>query len=66
MHNEGVISSDGKTITCRGTHIDAATGKEAKVRTVTTLPDKDAFTLEMFYTMGEQTKVITLTHKRKK
>jgi hypothetical protein len=66
MHNEGVSSSDGKTITCRGTHIDAATGKEATVRSVTTLADKDAFTLEMFYIVGEQTTVITLTHKRKK
>jgi len=66
MHNEGAISEDGKTITCWGTHIDAATGKESKVRSVTTFLDKDAFTLEMFYTEGKEAKVITLTHKRKK
>jgi hypothetical protein len=66
MRNEGAISSDGKTITCRGTHIDAATGREAKVRSVTTIADQDAFTIEMFYTVDEQTKVITLAHKRKK
>lgn len=66
MHNEGAVSNDGKTITCRGTHIDAATGKEATVRSVTAISDKDAFTLEMFYTVGEQTRVITLVHKRKK
>jgi hypothetical protein len=66
MRNEGTISNDGKTITCEGTHIDAAASKEAKVRSVTTIADKDAFTVEMFYTVGEQTKIITLTHKRKK
>jgi len=66
MHNEGTISADGKTITCMGTHIDAAADKEVKVRTVTTIPDKDAFTLVMFYAADEEAKTITLTHKRKK
>jgi hypothetical protein len=65
MHNEGDISSDGKTITCFGTHIDAAAGKEVKVRTVTTIADKDNFTLELFYGEGEEAKTVTLTHKRK-
>ncbi|MGH8692884.1 MAG: DUF1579 family protein, partial [Burkholderiales bacterium] len=65
LHSEGVLFPDGKTITCWGTHIDAATGKEMKVRTVTTLRDKDAFTLEMFYAdaEGKDAKTITLTHK---
>lgn len=36
-----------------------------KVRTVTTISDKDAFTLAMFYGEGEEAKTITLTHKRK-
>jgi hypothetical protein len=65
MHNEGDISTDGKTITCLGAHIDAASGKEVKMRTVTTIVDADNFTLKMFY-MGEETKKITLIHKRKK
>ncbi len=67
MHNEGTISEDGKTITCSGTGIDLATGKEAKVRTVTTILDKDTFTLELNYAdfEGKEAKAVTLTHKRK-
>jgi hypothetical protein len=66
MHNIGTMSSDGKTITCQGTHIDAATGKEAQVRSVTTIADADTFTVELTYKVDEETKVVTLTHKRKK
>ena len=67
MHNEGTISNDGKAITCLGTGIDLATGKEAKVRTVTTIIDKDTFTLELQYAdfEGKEAKAVTLTHKRK-
>jgi hypothetical protein len=67
MHNEGTISEDGRTITCLGTGIDLAAGKEAKVRTVTTILDRDTFTLEMSYAdfEGKGTKTVTLTHKRK-
>ncbi|GEM_PF-2328122 len=66
MHNEGAISGDGKTITSFGTHVDAASGKAVKVRTVMTFLDNNAFTLEMFYGEGEEAKTITLTHNRKK
>jgi hypothetical protein len=66
MRSEGTLSADGKTITCSGTHVDAATGKEVKVRTVTTLPEEDVFTLQMIYAGGDEAKVVTLTHKRKK
>jgi hypothetical protein len=50
-----------------GTGIDLATGKEAKVRTVTTIIDKDTFTLELNYAdfEGKETKAVMLTHKRK-
>ncbi len=65
MHNEGTISADGKTITCLGRHIDAATGKEVKVRAVTTISDQDTFTLKLFYAQGEEAKTITLIHRRK-
>lgn len=65
MHSEGMISSDGKSITCWGTLIDIATDKESKVRTVTTFLDKDTFTLELTYVDGKAEKTITLTHKRK-
>jgi hypothetical protein len=68
MHSEGDISQDGKTITCWGTHVDMATGTVVKVRTVTTLLDKDTFMLAMVYTNAEgaDSKEITLTHRRKK
>jgi hypothetical protein len=38
-----------------------------KVRTVTTLPEKGAYTLEMVYTdsEGKDSKAITLTHTRR-
>ncbi len=67
MHCEGTISEDGKTITCVGSGIDLAAGKKAKVRTVTTITDKDTFTLEMQYAgvEGEAAKTVTLAHKRK-
>jgi ribosome maturation factor RimP len=65
MHAEGDISGDGKTITCTGTHVDSSTGKAVNVQTVTTISDRDNFTLEMSYLDPAGTKVITLTHKRK-
>jgi hypothetical protein len=68
MYNEGEISRDGKTITCSGTKLDVASGKEGKIRTVTTIIDKDNYTLEWFTTGpdGKEAKTVTLTHKRKK
>jgi hypothetical protein len=67
MHNEGTISSDGRIITCFGSHIDTATGKATNVRSVTTFLDNDAFTVELFYGEGSKdAKTITLRHKRKK
>jgi hypothetical protein len=68
MYNEGTISEDGKTITCSGTGIDLAAGKEAKVRTVTTITDQDTFTLELNYAdaEGKEAKAVTLNHKRRK
>jgi hypothetical protein len=65
MYSEGSISTDVKAITCWGTHIDAATGKEVKVRTVTTFIDKHAFTLDMVYGEDKESKTVTLSHKRK-
>lgn len=66
MHNEGTISSDGRIITCFGSHIDTATGKVANVRSVTTFIDNDTFTIELFYGEGSRdAKTITLRHKRK-
>ena len=68
MHNEGTISGDGKTITCFGTAIDFTTGKEANVRSVTSITNTDSFSLELHYTDAEgvMAKTVTLTHRRKK
>jgi predicted enzyme related to lactoylglutathione lyase len=67
MHSEGALSADGKTITCKGAHIDAATGREVSVQTVTTIDDADRFTLVMTYAGSETegSRVITLVHTRR-
>ncbi len=65
MNCEGSVSPDGKTFSCTGRHIDAATGKDVEVRAVTTVLSPDAFTHEMRYIDGEQSKVVTLTHARR-
>lgn len=68
MHNEGSIAADGKTITCTGDRTDPESGKELRMRTVTTLVDKDHYTLEWFFTDadGKEERVVTLKHTRKK
>ncbi len=68
LHNEGTISEDGKVISNSGESIDPQTGKPSRLHTVTTIIDRDNFTLEWFQVdgAGKETKVVTLTHKRKK
>jgi len=46
LHTEGTITADGKVITNLGDRTDPATGKVNRLRTVTTLIDKDHYTLE--------------------
>jgi hypothetical protein len=67
MRSEGDISKDGKTITCRGAHADAATGKVVDVRSETTFVDDDTFELKMVYLdeNGKDVKSVTLTHRRR-
>jgi hypothetical protein len=68
MHNVGTLSDDGKVITHLGEHLDMATQKLVKLRTVYTFTDKDHFLLEWFQTGadGKEDKVVTLTHIRRK
>ncbi len=68
MHNEGTVSDDGKVITNSGESTDPQTGKPYKLRTVTTIIDKDHFTLEWFHTSadGKESPVVSMTHVRKK
>lgn len=67
LFSEGDLSTDGRTITCWGTHIDVATNQPVNVRTVTTVTDTTAFTVQMIYTDndGNDSKIVTLAHKRR-
>jgi Protein of unknown function (DUF1579) len=68
MHNEGTISADGKTLTMRGDRTDPMTGQAGKIRTVTTITDKDHYALEWYMTGadGKEERTVTLVHTRKK
>jgi hypothetical protein len=68
MHNEGTISADGKTLSMRGDRTDPMTGQTGKMRTVTTIADKDHYTLEWYMVGadGKEEKTVTLVHTRKK
>ena len=67
-HNEGSISNDGKVITNESESLDPATGKPYKLRTVTTIVDRDHFTLEWFRVGegGKENRVVSMSHTRKK
>jgi hypothetical protein len=68
MHNEGVLSDDGKTLTQLGDRVDPETGKTTKIRTVTTFIDDDHYLLEWFLPGedGKEEKAVILKHARKK
>jgi Protein of unknown function (DUF1579) len=68
LHNEGSMSDDGTVITNRGEGLDPQTNKPYKLRTVTTIVDRDHFTLEWFRTndAGKEEKVVSMAHTRKK
>jgi hypothetical protein len=68
MHNLGTFSANGKVLTCHGERLDPMTNKSSKLRTVTTIVDRDTFVLEWYFAndAGKEEKAITLTHKRKK
>ena len=63
---EGSIDVGRRVMTATGTHMDILAGRPAKVRTVTTIVDRDAFTLTMEYldTAGQPARVVTLRHRR--
>ena len=68
LHTEGSISADEKVITNIGERTDPLTGKTGRLRTVTTIIDKDHYTLEWFLTGADskEQKTVTLIHTRKK
>lgn len=64
---EGTISADGKVITNTGDRLDPVSGKTNRLRTVTTITDRDHFTVEWYLTMddGKKEKAVTMAHTRK-
>jgi len=68
LHNEGSISKDGAVISNEGESLDPATGKNSKLHTVTTILDKDHYTLDWFKpgADGKEEKVVSMTHTRRK
>ncbi len=67
LRTEGSISDDGKVITRTGDRTDPMTGKVNRLRTVTTIADRDHFTVEWYLTMedGTEQKTVTMAHTRK-
>lgn len=67
LYTEGTISEDGKVITNVGIRTDPITGESKKLRIVTTLTDKDHYTVEWFQpdSEGKEEKRVTLIHTRK-
>jgi Protein of unknown function (DUF1579) len=68
LHSKGSISQDGKVITNEGESLDKVSGKNTKLRTVTTIIDPDHYTLEWFRpgATGKDEKVVSMTHARRK
>jgi hypothetical protein len=67
LHNQGTISDNGKVITQTGERNDPRTGKTSKIRTVTTIVDRDHFTIEWFLPddEGHEQRMVLLDHTRK-
>jgi hypothetical protein len=68
MHSEGTFADNGNVLTLRGDSLDGFTGKPVKLRTVTTIKDRDHYTIEWFITddSGKEERKVVLTHTRKK
>ncbi|HMG36113.1 MAG TPA: DUF1579 family protein [Blastocatellia bacterium] len=68
LRTEGTISEDGKVITNIGERTDPMTGQTTRLRTVTTIIDRDHYTLEWYQSAGgeKEDKVVTMLHTRKK
>ena len=67
LRTEGTISDDGKVITNIGDRLDPVSGKTARLRTVTTIADRDHFTVEWFLTGedGKEQRTVLMAHTRK-
>ena len=67
LYTEGTMSADGKVITNVGIRTDPITGESKKLRIVTTLTDKNHYTVEWFQpdSEGKEEKRVTMIHTRK-
>lgn len=67
LYTEGTISEDGKVITKVGNRTDPMTGETRRLRTKTTIIDRDHYTVEWFQADGggQEQKVVTMIHTRK-
>ena len=61
-------SADGKVITNVGIRTDPLTGETNKLRIVTTIADRDHYTVEWFMTGkdGKEEKTVTMIHTRRR
>jgi hypothetical protein len=67
-HNERECTGDGKVITHIGLHVNPASRKPTKLRTLDTIVDKDHFNLEWFAVEGDGEEMlgVSLKHTRRK
>lgn len=67
LHTEGDVSNDGKVITNVGDRTDPLTGEQRRLRIVTTIVDKDHYTVEWFMRdqEGNEEKTVTMMHTRR-
>jgi hypothetical protein len=67
LYTEGAMSEDGKVITNVGIRTDPLSGEAERLRIVTTLTDKDHYTVEWFQpnSEGKEEKRVTMIHTRK-
>lgn len=67
LYTEGTMSDDRKVITNVGIRTDPLTGESRKLRIVTTLADKDHYTVEWFQpdSEGKEERRVTMIHTRK-
>ena len=68
LRTEGTISEDGMTITNVGDRTDPSTGDTRRLRTVTTVIDRDHYNVDWYQAGadGKEQKVVTMIHSRKK
>lgn len=60
----GRFTADGSAASTVGTHYDPSVGKQVVVRSTTTWPREDAFTLQLIYGEGDDERAIWLDHHK--